>query len=67
MDTAGQFGNQLSIEEACEVEQYQLTVGQNIDRKIKYHQAEITRLEDSKKTLGPFLDMRIRDIREAML
>lgn len=43
-----------------------LTVGENIDTKIAILKAEIERLEASKVTLGPLMDMRIRDIREAM-
>ena len=43
-----------------------LTVGENVDLKIKQLQAEIARLEASKTTLGPLLGMKIGDIREAM-
>jgi len=43
-----------------------LTVGENIDLKIRQLQAEIDRLEASKSTLGPLLEMKIGDIREAM-
>lgn len=42
------------------------TVGENIDSKIAMLRKEIERLEASKVTLGPLLDMRIRDIRDAM-
>ena len=42
------------------------TVEENIDRKIRFLQAEIDRLEKSKTDLGPLLKMRIRDIRQAM-
>jgi len=42
------------------------TVGENIDRKISYLKGEIDRLEKSKADLGPLLNMRIRDIRQAM-
>jgi len=42
------------------------TVEENIDRKIKYHQSEIDRLTKSKEALGPLLNMRIGDIRQAM-
>lgn len=42
------------------------TVRENIDSKIAMLHAEIERLEASKVTLGPLLDMRIRDIRDAM-
>ena len=42
------------------------TVEENIDRKIRYLQGEIDRLQKSKVDLGPLLKMRIRDIRQAM-
>lgn len=42
------------------------TVGENIDTKIAMLRKEIERLEESKVTLGPLMDMRIRDIRDAM-
>ena len=43
-----------------------LTVVENIDLKITQLKAEIARLEASKTTLAPLLNMKIRDIREAM-
>lgn len=43
-----------------------LTVGDNIDRKIEMLRAEIDRLEMSKATLKPLLNMRIVDIQQAM-
>jgi len=43
-----------------------LTVNENIDKKIAQLKAEIERLEQSKVTLAPLLGMKIRDIREAM-
>ena len=46
--------------------QQNLTVEGNIDNKIRLMQAEIDRLEASKKELAPLLGMKIRDIREAM-
>ncbi len=42
------------------------TVSENIDAKIAMLKKEIARLEESKKTLAPLMDMKIRDIREAM-
>jgi hypothetical protein len=42
------------------------TVEENIDQKIRSYQAEIERLQQSKKDLAPLLSMRIRDIRQAM-
>lgn len=56
----------LSKAQGCDVEVYKMTVGENIDRKIESHQKEIERLEASKKTLGPLLEMRIMDIQQAM-
>jgi len=50
----------------CEVVDRNPTVGENIDSKIAILRKEIERLEASKVTLGPLLDMRIRDIRDAM-
>ena len=42
------------------------TVGENIDWKIEQLKREIQRLEDSKESLAPLLEMRIRDVRDAM-
>ena len=42
------------------------TVEENIDEKIRYHEAELVRLKQSKEDLAPLLKMRIRDIRQAM-
>jgi hypothetical protein len=42
------------------------TVGDNIDEKIRYYEAELVRLKQSKEDLAPLLKMRIRDIRQAM-
>jgi uncharacterized small protein (DUF1192 family) len=42
------------------------TVQENIDRKIALLRREIDRLEQSKTDLNPLLQMRIRDIRQAM-
>jgi len=50
----------------CEVVDRNPTVGENIDFKIAMLKKEIKRLEESKVTLGPLMDMRIRDIREVM-
>lgn len=59
--------NQLMCESQEVVAQRMtLTVGENIDMKIKHLKAEIARLESSKETLGPLLGMKIGDIREAM-
>lgn len=43
-----------------------LTVGQNLDAKIANLRKELARLEHSKLTLGPLLDMNINDLRNAM-
>lgn len=42
------------------------TVGENIDSKIAMLRKEIERLEQSKVDLAPLMNMRIRDIRDAM-
>ena len=44
----------------------ELTVGDNIDHKIKVLQEEISRLEALKRSLSPLLSMRVRDIQQAM-
>jgi hypothetical protein len=42
------------------------TVEENIDERIRYYEAELVRLKQSKADLAPLLKMRIRDIRQAM-
>ena len=42
------------------------TVEENIDDRIRYYEAELVRLKQSKEDLAPLLKMRIRDIRQAM-
>ncbi len=42
------------------------TVLENIDRKIRYHQMEIARLEAAKVTMAPLLSMKLGDMREVM-
>ncbi len=42
------------------------TVEENINRKIKYHQLEIARLEAAKQTMQPLLHMKLGDMREVM-
>lgn len=42
------------------------TVGENIDSKIAMLKKEIERMEQSKVELAPLMNMRIRDIRDAM-
>lgn len=61
-------GNEVAMCESKDValQRMSLTVGENVDLKIKQLQAEIARLEASKTTLGPLLGMKIGDIREAM-
>lgn len=56
------------ITEACVAkDRYEnLTVGQNLDAKIANLRKELARLEHSKLTLGPLLDMNINDLRNAM-
>jgi hypothetical protein len=45
---------------------YNPTVEENIDEKIRYYESELVRLKQSKEDLAPLLKMRIRDIRQAM-
>jgi len=42
------------------------TVGENLERRIAMLEAELDRMKKSRETLGPLLNMRIRDIRDAM-
>lgn len=42
------------------------TVEENSNRKIKYHQLEIARLEAAKQTMQPLLHMKLGDMREVM-
>jgi len=60
--------NQIDMCESKDVvlRRANVTVGENIDLKIKQLQDEIVRLESSKTTLGPLLAMKICDIRDAM-
>ncbi len=51
---------------ACIDDRSERTVIENIDAKIYALKLEIERLEASKKTLGPILQIRIRDLREAV-
>lgn len=65
------YDNQLMEANACtpkglDVQRRNMTVRENIDSKISQLNAEVARLEASKGTLGPLLDMRIADIRDAM-
>lgn len=46
--------------------QFDRTVGENIDARIAQMKAEIARLEESKASLAPLLQMKISDIRSAM-
>ena len=45
---------------------YDPTVEENIDNRIAHLKAELARLEESKKNLGPLLPMKISSIRDAM-
>lgn len=69
------YANQIAEKQACygtlgrglaDCVDQNPTVGENIDKRIASMKAEIERLEESKKTLGPLLPMRISDIRNAM-
>lgn len=63
----GMYPQELAAKQiACDVVDRNPTVGENIDSKIVMLKKEIERLEASKATLGPLMDMKIRDIREAM-
>lgn len=42
------------------------TVRENIEAKVAMLQQQIDKLNASKETLGPLLDMRINDLRDAM-
>jgi len=46
--------------------EYNPTVGENLDARIKAMETELERLKASRETLSPLLSMRIRDIRDAM-
>lgn len=46
--------------------QHNPTVGENLELRIKMLKEELARLEASRATLAPLLEMRIRDIRDAM-
>jgi hypothetical protein len=63
----GGYSNQLMAKE-CAVQAIDRnpTVGENIDSKIAMLKKEIDRLEASKVELAPLMNMRIRDIRDAM-
>lgn len=63
------YGNELAAKcesASMDVQRANLTVVENIDSKIAMLENEIARLKASKETLAPLLNMRIRDIREAM-
>lgn len=67
----GIYSNQLAAKEAACISSMEMsnrnpTVAENIDIKIKALQTEIDRLEASKIALAPLMNMRIRDIRDAM-
>lgn len=61
------YENEMELVAGCAVETNQLrTVEENINIKIASCEKEIERLRASKIALAPLLEMRIRDIREAM-
>ena len=67
----GQYSNQLMSAEQAKYQAAQCidrnpTVGENIDSKIAMLRKEIERLEQSKIELATLMNMRIRDIRDAM-
>ena len=49
----------------CEVDRNP-TVGENLESRIAMLKTELARLEASRETMAPLLNMRIRDIRDAM-
>ena len=49
------------------MERDDITVRENIDRKIEFHKAQIADLEKSRDQLAPLLDMRIDLLRQAMM
>lgn len=51
--------------EMCEVDRNP-TVGENLESRIAMLKNELARLEASRETMAPLLNMRIRDIRDAM-
>lgn len=55
-----------STDLANRIERDNPTVAENIDRKIRYHQMEIVRLEAAKVQMAPLLNMKIGDMREVM-
>ncbi len=59
-------GDAVEKQIACQQVERNPTVGENIDTKISILKAEIARLEASKTELAPLMNMRIRDIRDAM-
>ena len=65
-----QYSNQMAKQGAvlgmAECVDRNPTVGENIDSKIAMLKREIERLEQSKVELAPLMNMRIRDIRDAM-
>ena len=67
----GQYSNKLMAAEQCRTQlgyadERNPTVGENIDSKIAMLKKEIERLEASKVELAPLMNMRIKDIRDAM-
>lgn len=57
-----------AAEKSCLVtgQDYNPTVGENLDNRIAALETELARLKASRESLGPLLAMRIRDIRDAM-
>jgi hypothetical protein len=45
---------------------YDPTVRENLDRRIANLENELAQIKASRATLGPLLDIKIRDIRRAM-
>ena len=45
---------------------YDPTVGENLDRRIAHLEHELAQAKASRESLGPLLNMKIRDLRRAM-
>lgn len=62
------YGNELCAKQASGMVggDFNPTVGENLDARIKQMETELERLKASRETLAPLLGMRIRDIRDAM-
>jgi uncharacterized small protein (DUF1192 family) len=60
------LANSAACEKVSDNRLHNPTVGENLEIRIKVLKEELARLEASRETLKPLLEMRIRDIRDAM-